>query len=111
MPLKRVEATEPLWKHPAEDKTFSLDFTSVLNGASISTISAVTTTAGLTIGTTAIAGPYIEYGSRRRVDGARAVRYQLTGGTAGSNYDVTVVVVDSNSETHAGVQEIRVRST
>lgn len=111
MPLKHVEATEPLWKHPADEKVFVLDFTSVLDGRKVSSISAVTTTTGLTVGTTSIAGPYTEEGSRRRVDGAKAVQYRLSGGTAGTTYDVTVVVVDSGGDTHAGVQEIRVRST
>lgn len=110
MTLKHIRTTEPLWKHPAEAKNCFMDFTSILDGARISSISAVTTTAGLTVGTTAIADTYTEMVTRRRVAGSKAVRYNLSGGTAGTDYDVTVVVVDTNSDTHVGVQEIRVRT-
>lgn len=87
---------EPIIKHPSESLVFFGDFANLLpSGASLTGTPTVSVDSGITAGSPSISGT--------------KVNVRISGGTAGTDYDIDIVCADDASNTHVieGIIEVR----
>lgn len=108
-----VAAERVLVKHPSESVLYGLDFGKLL--ASGETLSGVTVTgspAGLTIGSPSVqASAFLDEFTGLTVAANEGAKVQISGGTTGTDYTLTVTGTTSASNTRIFVATLQVRST
>ncbi len=94
-------------KAVSADQSVSVDFGGKLKGATISTLTSWTSTAGLTLSSKQITTAIKEI-NNRQVPIGEALQCLATGGVAGTVYTLTAIVVASDGQTLVGTTRVRV---
>lgn len=106
-----VSASRPKVKHPAESILFGVDFTPLLgSGESLSGVSAIAASpSGLTIGDEAINTVAFENDTGGTVLVGNGAQFRAAGGTAGTDYALTVTVTTTAGNIRVVVCPLQVR--
>jgi hypothetical protein len=106
-----VSASRPRVKHSGESILFGVDFTRLLaTGESLSAVSGVAAVpGGLTITAQAINGASFDNDEGGTVAVAKGAQFRIAGGSAGTDYSVTVTVTTTAGNTRITVCPLQVR--
>lgn len=108
-----VSAVTAITKHPSESVLYAIDFTELL--ASGETLSGTPTVAGspsgLTIGTPAVNTGTVVDDEGNTIAIGKAVQVRISGGTADTDYELTVSCGTTASDTRVGVCKLYVRDS
>lgn len=101
----------PKVKHSAESILFGVDFRKLLETGE--TLSAVTidNVSGITITNKAVNTEVFDDDDAGEVPIGKGVRFRVAGGTAGTDYTITVVVTTSAGNTRVAVCTLQVRDS
>ena len=106
-----VSAVRPKVKHPGESILFGVDFTRLMvTGETLSTVSGVTAApSGLTITSQAVNGAVFDNDEGGTVSIGKGAQFRVAGGTAGTDYVLTVTVTTTAGNTRLAVCQLQVR--
>ena len=106
-----VSASKPKVKHSGESILFGVDFTPLLNdGETISSITSIAgSPSGLTIATGAVNAAEFDNDEGGTVAVGCGAQFRVSGGTADTDYTITVTVATSGSNTRVAVCTLQVR--
>jgi hypothetical protein len=106
-----VSASRPKVKHPAESILFGVDFTPLLaSGESLSEVSAIAALpSGLTISSEAVNALPFENDAGGTVLVGNGAQFRAAGGTAGTDYTLTVTVTTTAGNIRVVVCPLQVR--
>ncbi len=110
-PKTDVSAVDDITIHTSDNRTLSLDFTTPLNGRTLTGTPTATVEPSGSMSTNTVAVNSAAYTDRNgdMVAASKAVTYKVSGQVEGQDYIVTIVATDSESETIVGVQHIKCR--
>lgn len=108
-----VSAVRPKAKHPDESILFGVDFSRLLvAGENLSAVSGVASTpAGLTISSQAVNGAPFDNDEGQSVSIGKGAQFRIVGGTAGTDYALTVTVTTSAGNTRVAICQLQVRDS
>lgn len=109
---RSVKAVEPIVKHPSDAQTYVLGFKHILAGRTVASVNSIAATSGLTVGSAAVVSSEVtDDNTGEPIAANEAVQYAASGGTAGTDYDVTITVTLSDGSVVAGIQTFEVRTS
>lgn len=112
MPSLTVKAASPRVKHPNESILFGADFTRLLaTGETLSAPAVAVSPAGPTITAIAVNTATFVNDDGETVAIGQGVRFRVAGGTAGTDYTLTVDAATSAGNTRTIVCELQVRTS
>ena len=108
-----IAAERVLWKHPSESVLFGLDFGPLLaTGETLSSVTISASPSGLTIGSPSVqTSAFVDEFTGATVAANEGAKVRISGGTAGSDYVLTVAATTSGSNTRVFVATLQVRSS
>ena len=108
-----VAAERPIVKHPSESVLYGLDFGKLLaSGETLSSVSVSATPSGLTIGSPSVqASAFVDDFTGATVAANEGAKVRISGGTAGTDYTLTVSGTTSASNTRIFVATLQVRES
>ena len=108
-----IAAERVLWKHPSESVLFGLDFGPLLAvGETLSSVTVTSATAGLTIGSPTVqTSAFVDGFTGSTVAANEGAKVRISGGTAGTDYVLTVTGTTSGSNTRVFVATLQVRDS
>lgn len=108
-----ISASKIIYKHSSDDQTYALDFTKPLFGRTLSSVDSIAVSpAGLTASNQSInSSKYTDDDTGLDVAANKAVQFDLSGGTDGSDYTITITCTTSDSKTLVGVMTVAVRDS
>jgi hypothetical protein len=108
-----IAAERVLWKHPSESVLFGLDFGPLLaTGETLSSVTISASPSGLTIGSPSVqTSAFVDEFTGATVAANEGAKVRISGGTAGSDYVLTVAATTSGSNTRIFVATLQVRDS
>ena len=108
-----IAAERVLAKHSAESVLFGMDFGPLLaSGETLSGVTISASPAGLTIGSPSVqASAFVDEFTGSTVAANEGAKVRISGGTAGSDYVLTVTATTSGSNTRIFVATFQVRDS
>lgn len=108
-----VSAVAALVKHPSESILFAVDFTEILGSSeTLSGTPTVTEPTGdLTLSAKAVNSATVVDDEGNTIAVGKAVQFRCAGGTAATDYAITVSCATTDSDTRVGICKLYVRSS
>ena len=108
-----IAAERVLEKHSGESVLFGMDFGTLLaSGETLSGVTISASPAGLTIGSPSVqASAFVDEFTGSTVAANEGAKVRISGGTAGSDYVLTVTATTSGSNTRIFVATLQVRDS